>query len=49
MLIGEKAGSKAEKALKYGIRIHDDREEIVKTFNIKLPAPQNKKTPTPIQ
>ena len=49
ILIGEKAGSKADKALKYGIKIYDNWEEIVKTFNIKLPAPQNKKTPTPIQ
>ena len=49
MLIGEKAGSKADKALKYGIKTYNNREEIVKTFNIKLPAPQNKKTPTPIQ
>ena len=49
MLIGEKAGSKAEKAQKYSIKIYNNREEIVKTFNIKLPAPQNKKTPTPIQ
>ena len=49
MLIGEKAGSKAEKAQKYSIKIYDNREEIVKTFNIKLPAPQIKKTPTPIQ
>lgn len=49
MLIGEKAGSKAEKAQKYGIKTFNNREEIVKTFNIKLPAPQNKKTPTPIQ
>ena len=49
MLIGEKAGSKADKALKYGIKIYDNWEEIVKTFNIKLPAPQNKKTPTHIQ
>ena len=49
MLIGEKAGSKAEKAQKYGIKTFNNREEIVKTFNIKLPEPQNKKTPTPIQ
>ena len=49
MLIGEKAGSKADKAQKYGIKTFNNREEIVKTFNIKLPAPQNKKTPTPIQ
>ena len=49
MLIGEKAGSKADKALKYGIKTYNNREEIVKTFNIKLPAPQIKKTPTPIQ
>lgn len=49
MLIGEKAGSKADKAQKYGIKTFNNREEIVKTFNIKLPEPQNKKTPTPIQ
>ncbi len=49
MLIGEKAGSKAEKAQKYGIKTFNNREEIVKTFNIKLPEPQNKKTPTPVQ
>ena len=49
MLIGEKAGSKADKALKYGIKIYDNWEEIMQTFNIKLPAPQNKKTQAPIQ
>jgi|GEM_PF-805227 hypothetical protein len=49
MLIGEKAGSKVDKALKYEIKVYDNWEEIIKTFNIKLPAPQNKKTPTPIQ
>ena len=49
MLIGEKAGSKVDKAQKYNIKTYNNREEIVKTFNIKLPAPQNKKTPTPIQ
>ena len=49
MLIGEKAGSKVDKAQKYNIKTYNNREEIVKTFNIKLPEPQNKKTPTPIQ
>lgn len=49
MLIGEKAGSKADKAQKYNIKTYNNREEIIQTFNIKLPASQNKKTPTPIQ
>ena len=49
MLIGEKAGSKVDKAQKYNIKTYNNREEIVKTFNIKLPEPQNKKTPTPVQ
>jgi len=49
ILIGEKAGSKADKAQKYGIKVYDNWEEIMQIFNIKLPTPQNKKTPTPIQ
>lgn len=49
ILIGEKAGSKADKAQKYNIKTYNNREEIVKTFNIKLPEAQNKKTPTPVQ